>query len=101
MVGRELVTACLYQLITKTLKATLTCCHCVYDVAAWQFPGHVINYAELEAVCLKECVASSLVDSMSSDFIVKENTAEFAAVNASPPADIGYASVPCCSIMVQ
>lgn len=35
------------------------------------------------------------------DFSVYENTAVSAAVNASPPADIEYASVPYCSIMVQ
>lgn len=48
-----------------------------------------------------EYVASSPVDKMSPDFTVQENTAEFAAVSASPPTDIGYASVPYCSIMVQ
>lgn len=48
-----------------------------------------------------EFVASSLVNNMSPDFTVQENTAEFAAVNASPPTDIGYVSVPYCSIVVQ
>lgn len=64
-------------------------------------PGHVMRYTELEAVRLIEYVASSPVDKMSPDFTVQENTAEFAAVSASPPTDIGYASVPYCSIMVQ
>lgn len=50
------------------------------------------------------CLALELVVSspeMSPDFSVQENTAEFAAVNASPLTDIGYVSVPYCSIVVQ
>lgn len=73
----------------------------MYKMSLRGSSGHVTGYTELDAVWLMEYVASSLVDKMSPDFSVEENTAEFAAVNASPPADIGYASVPYCSIVVQ
>lgn len=62
-----------------------------------QFPYHKI---QRNRVCLAlELVVSST--ETSPDFSVQENTAEFAAVNASPLTDIGYVSVPYCSIVVQ
>lgn len=48
-----------------------------------------------------ELVAWFLVYNIPPKFTVQENTAEFAAVNASPPADIGYVYVPYCSAVVQ
>lgn len=60
---------------------------------------HIIKYREIECVWLRSWLSPP--PGKCPDFSVQENTAEFAAVNASPLTDIGYVSVPYCSIVVQ
>lgn len=64
MVGRELETACLYQLTTRTFKGYINMPSVCRTCSCLAGPGHVRRYRIRGCM---ECLSSRLVDNMSSD----------------------------------